>query len=73
MIPRIMSFKKTVIFILSPDNLENAMVKGHLDQGIKASELSPGLRFGSEIFSNFSAHRFSLNFNLFTNDFLFLT
>lgn len=37
--PRIKSSQNTVIVILSPDNLENAMVKGHFDQGIKANEL----------------------------------
>lgn len=49
--PRIESSQKTVIFILSSHNLENAMVKGHLEQGIKANELSPGLRFGPKIYS----------------------
>lgn len=33
-------FSKPVIFILYPNNLENAMVKGHLDQRIKANEHS---------------------------------
>lgn len=49
--PRIESSQKTVIFILSPHNLENAMIKGYLDQGIKATEPSPGLWLGPKIYS----------------------
>lgn len=56
-----------VIFMLSPHNVINAVVKDLPDQGIKATEFSPGLWFGPETVSNFSVQSFSLNFNVFTN------
>lgn len=68
--PRTESSQKNDCFHSFFLNLGNATVMSHFDQGIKVSELSSGLGFGPQIFS---VHRFSVNCNLFTSVFLFLT